>query len=177
MSDIVSETAKSRHLTRKYCRGNGVDVGSGGDPVVPWAIQTDLSDATYASYNSGALARGPIQIRSDDAFVNLPLKDGSLDFVYSSHLIEDFLDWDPLLIEWRRVLKPGGFLVICLPDKVRWNQALANGQMPNCAHKHESYPGELTTYAIRLGQFRVIEDRLTECFPGDYNILFAAQKV
>lgn len=172
-----SETAKYRHLTEGYCKGNGVDIGSGGSPVVPHAIQVDLSDATYAVYNSGNSPRGPVQWREDNAVYNLPFKNETLDFVYSSHLIEDFLNWDHILIEWRRVLKPGGYLVICLPDKVRWNQALTKGQPPNDAHKHESFPGELSNYAKRLGRLKVIEDRLTECFPDDYNILFVAQKI
>lgn len=173
----MSETSKYRHLTNKYCVGNGVDIGSGGDPVVPWAIQVDLSDESYARYNSNQAPRGPIQWRSDDVVWNLPFKRQSLDFVYSSHLIEDFLDWKPILFEWTRVLRPGGNLVILLPDKELWNEAIRRGQPPNCAHQHESFAGELSLYAKNLDNLKVIEDRCTNCFPGDYNILFAAQKL
>lgn len=105
----------------------------------------------------------------------MPFKNGTLDFVYSSHLLEDFFDWDPILTEWIRVLAPGGRLVILVPDKRLWADALARGQPPNCEHRHESYPGELTKYAKRLG-LKVETDALTNCFPGDYTILFVGVK-
>lgn len=178
MNDLAvedSETAKYRHLTTEHCRGNGVDIGSGGDPVVPWAINFDLPNDEFDRYHSGHPPRKPIQYGGDAK--NLPFKDGTLDFVYSSHLLEDFFDWDPVLREWMRVLKPGGKLVILVPDKKLWNDAIARGQPPNCAHTHESYPGEISKYVGRLGRMRVIRDSLTECFPNDYSILFVGVKL
>lgn len=177
MSDLAyedSETAKYRHLTTPFCRGNGVDIGSGGDPVVPWAINMDLPNDDFAHYHSGHPPRKPIQFGGDAA--NLPFKDGVLDFVYSSHLLEDFYDWDPILREWIRVLKPGGRLIILVPDKKLWADALARGQPPNCAHRHESYPGEISKYVTRLSGMKVIRDSLTECFENDYSILFVGVK-
>lgn len=161
-------------MTTKFCLGNGVDIGSQNDPVVPWAISLDLPHDAYATYTSGLAPENSLQWRGDGR--DLPFKDGVCDFVYSSHLIEDFLDWEPLLKEWTRVLKPGGYLVILLPDKQLWNEAIAKGQPPNCAHKHESYPGELTAHIHTVGDFHVICDNLTKAHPGDYNILFIAQK-
>jgi len=171
----VSETSKYRHLTAPYCQGNGVDIGSGGDPVVPWAIQLDLPDKEYQKYHSGQVI--PRQIQWRGSCIELPFKDSVLDFVYSSHLIEDFTDWDQLLIEWLRVLKPEGHLVILAPDKDLWGGALQRGQPANRAHKHEAYPGEFTECVQRIALVKVIEDRRTCCFPGDYTILFVAQKI
>lgn len=178
--DEVSETAKYRYLTAKYCRtsdgrsGVGVDIGSQGDTVVPWAISYDLPQAEFDTYCSFHPPKGPIHLRGHGD--KLPFDTGSLDFVYSSHLLEDYLDWNPVLDEWVRVLKPGGNLIVLVPDKELWAAAMAKGQTPNCAHRHEARVGELSTYAERLG-LRVLEDRLTEVNPGDYTILFAAQKV
>lgn len=170
-----SETAKYRHLTVEHCNGNGVDIGSGGDPVVPWAINFDLPRDAFAKYHSEHDPRHVIQFGGDAK--SLPFKDGVLDFVYSSHLLEDFLDWDPVLREWMRVLKPGGRLVILVPDKKLWADALARGQPPNCAHTHESFPGEISQYVSRLGRMPVIRDSLTNCFEGDYSILFVGIKL
>lgn len=170
----ATETAKYRHLTAKYCVGNGVDIGCGGSPVVPSAIAFDLPPETYAVYHSGLTPDRVIQWGGDCR--NLPFKDGVCDFVYSSHLIEDFFDWNPLLTEWARVIKPGGYLVILLPDKRLWNEAIARGQPPNCAHQHESFVGELSMHVSRMGGFHIVEDRLTNIAPGDYNIMFVAKK-
>lgn len=174
MMNALSETAKYRHLTQQYCQGVGIDIGSGGDPVVPWAVQMELPPNQYAMYNGGDLPRGPVQMYGDAQ--RLPFLDSSLDFVYNSHLLEDFSDWNPLLIEWHRVLKHGGKLVIIVPDKELFRLAVARGQPDNPAHRHEANVGELTACANPIG-FRVIEDHLTKCFEGDYSILFAAEKL
>lgn len=171
----ATESSKYRHLTTKYLSGNGVDLGCGGCPVVPWAIAFDLPNDDYLTYHSNHQGDRTIQFGGDAR--DLPFKDGTLDFVFSSHLIEDFLDWNPVLIEWKRVLKPGGRLVILVPDKNLWKAALDSGQPPNCAHQHESFVGELSQHAAAIGGLCVIEDRLTECHPGDYSIIFAATKV
>lgn len=172
----MSETAKHRDRTVQYCQGNGIDVGSQNDPVVPWAISLDLPHDEYVVYTSGQAPENSIQWRGDGR--DLPFKDGTLDFVYSSHMIEDFLNWEPILREWTRVLKLGGRLIIMLPDKVRWNEAIRNGQPPNCAHKHESFAGELTNHAeLYKLPLKILLDELTNQTPQDYNILFVAEKL
>jgi len=44
-------------------------------------------------------------------------RDGVLDFVYSSHLLEDLVDTEAVLREWIRILRPGGRLI--LADQVQ----------------------------------------------------------
>ena len=48
----------------------------------------------------------------------LPFRDGSFDYVYSSHLIEHFSHQEikSVLAEWVRILKKGGILEIRCPD-------------------------------------------------------------
>lgn len=171
---MASETSKYRKLTTKYCVGNGADIGSGGDPIVPNAIQVELPMEEYSKYRSGDVHQSPIQWHGSAE--SLPFKDKTLDFVYSSHLLEDFLHWKPLLLEWTRVLKKGGHLVILIPDKTLWEAALKRGQLPNCAHKHEGYVGELSRYSKLYG-WNVIEDRLTALDKNDYTILFVAKRI
>lgn len=173
--NMSSETSKYRKFTTKYCQGNGVDIGSGGDPVVPHAIQVELPKEEYAKYRSGDVHGSPIQWHGNAT--DLPFKERTLDFVYSSHLLEDFEKWRPVLIEWTRVLKRGGYIIILVPDKEKWNYAVQHLKQPvNCAHKHESYVGELSGYAKFLG-WKVIEDRLTALTPHDYTILFIGQRI
>lgn len=169
----MSEVSKYTKLIAPYCSGSGIDVGSQGAPAFPWLWQIDLPPEEYRIYNGGASLKGPVQLRGHGE--NLPVESDSLDVVVSSHLLEDFLDWTPLLKEWVRVLKKGGKLVILIPDKELWDKAIAAGQMGNPAHRHEGKPGELSSYAPSLG-LTVIRDSLTELFPGDYSILFVAIK-
>ena len=169
----VSESSRYRQLTIPYCHGCGLDIASGGDPVVPWAINFDLPEPEFSTYRNNAPAFGPIQCRGHAQ--NLPFDSDSFDFVFSSHLLEDFEDWTPLLKEWVRVLKPGGHLVLLIPDKELWHQAMLRGQPPNDAHRHEGQVGELSSYAPMLN-LTVFEDRLTNLWPGDYTILFVALK-
>jgi SAM-dependent methyltransferase len=178
----MSETARYRHLTEPYCKdGAGrpltvLDVASQGDPVVTWAWQLDLPEAEFAHYSGGQTRKGRGIQLSGHAH-KLPVDDNTLDVLYSSHFLEDTLDWRPILHEWTRVVKKGGKLIILIPDKARWNYAVLHLKQPvNCSHRHEGYPGELSTYAKEMG-WKVIEDRLTECHPHDYNILFVCEKL
>lgn len=179
----MSETAKYRHLTAKYCTGNGVDIGTGGyEPVVPHAISVELPPEQFAWYTGGRTPAFPIHLGC--GALDLPFKDKSLDFCYSSHLIEDMLDWIPPISEWTRVVKIGGYLVLLYPDKKLWNAAIAKGQPPNCQHHHESFVGEMSAFIAKyFGHFEVIEDRLT-ALPrdpatgiDDYSIIFVAKRV
>jgi SAM-dependent methyltransferase len=173
---IHSETEKYRYASAPYLSGVGVDIASQGVAVVPWAISYDLPHKEFSHYSNGAPPKGPLQLRG---FADkLPFEDQSLDFVYSSHYIEDVLDWAPIIKEWDRVLKIGGHMVILLPDKALWNAAIAAGQPPNCSHRHESFPGELTEFFRQFfGHYEIIKDELTAVTPEDYNIIFVAKRV
>lgn len=175
----MSETAKYRHLTVPFCQGNGLDLASGGDPVVPSAIQIELSPETYAYYNSNQPPRGPLQFRADNALFDLPFKDSVLDYVYASHILEDFTreQWKKLLPEWVRVLKKGGNLVILVPDCELWNYAITHlGQPCNCSHiAPEPHVGEISKHVEGLG-VTVIRDSLTNAHKNDYSILFVGSK-
>lgn len=173
---MSSETSLCRHITSHFCQGNGCDVGSGGDPVVPWAIQVDLPDDKFKEYGHAHEATAPIQWRGDAK--SLPFKDGVLGFCYSAHLIEDFTDWPVVLEEFTRVIKPGGHLIIMVPDRERFRAAVAAGQGDNLSHRHEFHVGELTNWALQHGGFQVIFDQLTLIRGvNDYNILFVAKKL
>lgn len=167
----MSETAKHRSQVQIFCAGNGVDLGSSGDPVVPWAIKLDLPTEKYLTYDP-TRTEDIIHWRGDAT--NLPFKDGTLDFCHSSHLLEDFENWQPILKEWDRALKIGGYLIIAVPDHARFRAAVAAGQGDNLNHKHESHVGELTAM---LPSYEVISDRMVNDDPREYSILYVGKKV
>lgn len=171
-----NETPKYRHLTWEYCRGCGVDIGSQGVPVVPWAISFDLPKDEFLEYSGGSEPFGPIHLRGHAD--RLPFESGSLDFVYSSHVLEDFPEDErlPVMTEWARPVRTNGYLVVLVPERERWQHAVqVLGRVPNCAHKGEPELGDLSRYAETIG-LEIVQERLTNLYKADYSILGVFRK-
>jgi predicted SAM-dependent methyltransferase len=129
----ASETSKCRARLAPFCTGYGVDLGFGGDPISTQAIRVD-SPRPYA--DTGAYA---VQLGGDATKLHW-FQDGVLDYVYSSHLLEDFVDTETVLREWLRVLKPGGNLIIFCPDEQIYRaHCRQTGQIYNENHKHADF--------------------------------------
>ncbi|MBX3749526.1 MAG: class I SAM-dependent methyltransferase [Opitutaceae bacterium] len=146
-----SETSKCRARLAPYCTGYGLDIGFGGDPINAAAIRVDLVQPY------GTVGRHPVQLGGDAG--NLPwFRDNTLDYVFSSHLLEDFQDTEAVLREWLRVLKPGGRLIIYCPDEMRYRaHCRATGQPYNIYHVHADFSLEFVQRALaRIGGTRTI---------------------
>jgi len=97
-------------------------------------------------------------------------QDGSLDFIYSSHLLEDYPDTESALREWLRVLKPGGHLIVFCPDEqVYRKHCQKTGQPYNEAHKHEFFSLDFVKQILdRIGQTKVLyENPLVDVYSWD----------
>ena len=131
----MSETARARDILAPYCQGIGIDIGFGGDPIVPHALTMDMPVPYTNVGQTKQLLQGDCR---DLSFI---CKE-SLDWVYSSHLIEDFTYAEilPILREWRRVLKPGGLLITLAPvEQVFRAHCIKTGQGYNEAHKNPDF--------------------------------------
>ncbi len=129
MSKGTSETSKCRPRLAPYCAGNGVDLGCGGDLIVPDAIGVDMP-RPYTSVGDR-----PIQLKGDATMLQW-FRDEALDYIFSSHLLEDFVNTQEILTEWLRVLKLGGHLSLFLPvEMVYRDHCKKTGQTYNLAHK------------------------------------------
>lgn len=172
----MSETDKHRKDVEQFCTGNGVDLGCSDTAIVPHAIRVDLPEDKFKNYNAQRSSHG-IHWRGDAT--NLPFKDCTLDFVHSSHLLEDFAanDWPRVLGEWSRVLRPGGHMIIAVPDKKRFRYRVEHmNQGENCAHLKESHVGELSSYLRPMG-YEILFDRfVTSTDPTEYSIICCARK-
>ena len=146
-----SETSLCRKRLKKYCIGNGVDLGYGGDPIVPEAITVDLPRPYRNAGNA------PLNIRGDAADLYW-FKDAVLDYVYSAHLLEDFIDTKKILEEWLRVLKPGGYLVLYCPDEKKYREhCKKTGQEYNQNHKIENFSLEYVLRILKgIGGFEIV---------------------
>ena len=128
----MSETSAARSVLAPYCVGLGIDMGFGGSAISPSAIAFDMPHMYCPSLE------GHRQHLQGDA-TNLPyVCDGAFDYIYSSHLIEDFY-YDELIgiiSEWRRILAPNGVLVLNCPDQKRFlDHCERTGQSRNENHK------------------------------------------
>lgn len=175
----MSETAKHRAQVVQYAWGNGCDIGSACDPLVAWDIQIELSEESYRGYNA-IRKQERVHWHDDAAVMNLPFKDGVLQHLHSSHLLEDFAEWGPVLKEWDRVIKAGGYLIVSVPDRERFRSYVQRGKdagydCDNMAHKRESFVGDLTEHIVHLG-YTVVMDRFVTNNPLEYSIIGVFRK-
>lgn len=148
-----SETAKCRHRLAKFCTGNGADLGFGGDAITENAIRIDYP-SPYASTEDQS-----VQLGGDCCKLHW-FQDKCLEFIYSSHLLEDFEDTQSVLSEWLRVLKPGGLLIIFCPDEQIYRRhCQKTGQYYNQQHKHADFSLEKVKGILRkMGQSQIIHE-------------------
>ena len=128
-----SETSKVRHLVIGYCNGYGCDIGFGGDKIK----KTDCAGIDYAQPYAYT-GKDPVDIACDVMNEPIPVADDTYDYVYTSHLIEDFVDTSAALKEFIRILKPGGNLILVFPDQPAYEKyCLRTGQTLNTHHVHK----------------------------------------
>ena len=131
-----SETSTVTDILAPYCVGIGCDIGYGGKKIVPEAWAFDLPHP-YTKVGEDRQ-----QLRGDCRHLSF-LCDEALDYLYSSHVLEDFT-YEQLrsviLPEWRRVLKHNGLLVVNCPDQQRFlAHCQRTGQPMNLAHKEPDF--------------------------------------
>ena len=131
------EVDDCRDRLSKWCVGNGLDIGFGGSPIVSGAICIDRHEG-HGGRPVIANAQ-PTHIAGEAD--RLPwFADNSFEYAFSSHLLEDFLDTQVILSEWLRVIKPGGHLVLFLPDQAAYvKYCHDHNSLPNGAHKHDNF--------------------------------------
>ena len=146
-----SETALCRRRLKRFCKGNGLDLGYGGDPIVPDAITVDLPTPYRNAGNA------PLNIRGDATNL-FWFKNAVLDYVYSSHLLEDFMDTKSILKEWLRVLKSGGYLILYCPDEKKYRKhCKKTGQTYNQNHKIDDFSLEYVLGVLKeIGDFEIV---------------------
>jgi len=97
--------------------------------------------------------------------------DESFDYVYSSHTLEDMPYPAAVLMEWWRVIKPGGRLILYLPlaknvakemGLANWQDFYANkGEIgANPHHEHDYLPSEIQELVANCGPIEVLVDEV-----------------
>jgi SAM-dependent methyltransferase len=119
------ETAKTKDrreregFFEKYCQGEGIDIGGWDDPLLPNIVNYDkVNNETY------------------DATYVKEINDNTYDFVYSSHCLEDIEYPATALMNWYRILKPGGYLILYLPHRDLYERKRSLPSIGNRFHKY-----------------------------------------
>lgn len=165
-----SETSKVRHLVLKYCEGHGCDIGFGGDKIKKEnCVGIDLN-TPYAYTGTDR-----VDIACDLNRGHIPVEDSTFDYVYSSHLIEDFADTAAVLREFIRILKPGGNLILVFPDQYKYEAYCKKHNQPiNKSHVHEDMGSNYMkqTFSYLFVEYKIDSELLfiSEC-EIDYNVI------
>jgi SAM-dependent methyltransferase len=119
---VTAETSKAfarrerENFFTKYCVGQGLDIGFGGDLIV--------SNAKGYDFEHG-----------DAQFLN-NIQDETYDFVYSSHTLEHLDDVVTALKNWYRVVKKNGYLILYIPHRDLYEKKQTLPSQFNDGHKH-----------------------------------------
>ena len=135
-------------FARELCRGKDVlDVASGegyGTALISQTARNVVGveiDGPSVKHASRAYARSNVSFLTGDARA-IPLANASVDVVVSFETLEHFFEHAAFIAEVRRVLRPGGQLVISSPDRDVYSSL---GGRVNPFHVHELSRAEFTT--------------------------------
>ena len=136
----------------RYFVGSGIDIGAGPDslddhrelfPRVSRVMEWDFEDG--------------------DAQVLDGLADDTFDFAHSSHCLEHMRDPHAALAAWVRVVKPGGHLIITVPDEDLYEQGVfpstfnTDHKWTFSIYKHKSWSAQTINVFDLLAR---LEDRV-----------------
>lgn len=141
-------------FSMRWLRGNGLDIGGGHDSI-------GVYRALFPLINSVTVFDLPQGDAQDLACV----PDDEFDFVYSAHCLEHVRDPFIALPNWLRVVKPGGHLVLTVPDEDMYEQGVWPSTF-NDDHKSTFTPFKHESWSP--ASVNVLE--LLQSLPGKFSI-------
>ncbi len=127
---MASETGKAairRGFDRRYVRylsGSGIDIGSGDDPLSSYKELFPMMTSCRAWDK-----------QDGDAQFMASVPDDTYDFVHSSHCLEHLENPNEALENWIRICKPGGYLLITVPDEDLYEGGVWPSTWAGAGHK------------------------------------------
>lgn len=154
-----NEAAKIKYDIVPYTRGRGLDIGCGGFKAYEHFIGVDNM---HHAQEFGWQYKPDMAI--DDAMKLDVFASQSMDFVFSSHLLEHMPDPERTLREWWRVIKPGGYLVLYLPDDELYPKMGTEGANPD--HKHDLNRTKVCAWMQDVGSWDLVVEELRDADNG-----------
>ena len=112
-SKSIARRLADVNFTSRYFVGNGLDLGGKPDPL---GLYTELF-CRMESVRTWDWEDGDAQFLAS-------VENGTVDFVHSSHCLEHLVDPFEGLKNWFRVVKPGGHVVVTIPDEDMYEQGV-----------------------------------------------------
>lgn len=112
-SKSISRRLADSNFLNRYFVGSGIDVGGKPDPLVLYrSLFSRMESVKTWDWEDG------------DAQYLKAVDDETYDFAHSSHCLEHLIDPREGLANWLRVVKPGGYLVVTVPDEDLYEQGI-----------------------------------------------------
>jgi len=122
-SKSIQRRLADANFLRRYFVGEGLDIGGSPDPLSLYKELFPLMKSVRTwDWNDG-----------DAQFLEV-VADTSLDFVHSSHCLEHLNDPYEGLHNWFRVVKPGGYVIVTVPDEDLYEQGVFPSEF-NSGHR------------------------------------------
>jgi SAM-dependent methyltransferase len=147
-SKAVMRRLHDNRFATRYFVGSGIDIGAGSDTLGQYTQFFPLMEECRAW-----------DLQDGDAQLLAGVPDNTLDFAHSSHCLEHMREPREALKNWLRVLRPGGHLVVLVPDEDLYEQ----GQFPSTfntdhkwtftLHKTKSWSAKSVNLLALLGEF------------------------
>lgn len=112
-SKSIARRLHDANFSNRFFVGSGIDIGGKPDPLVLYAELFPRLE-TVRTWD----------LEDGDAQFLAGVPDESLDFVHSSHCLEHLREPATGLHHWFRVLKPGGHLIVTVPDEDLYEQGI-----------------------------------------------------
>jgi len=127
-----SKAAKRRYYDgafhNRYFVGKGIDIGGKPDPLAQYiGAFPRMTEVRTWDMEDG-----------DGQYLH-GVPDNAVDFVHASHSLEDMEDVSEALHNWSRVVKPGGFIIVTVPDEDLYEM---------CHWPSRRYPAHKWTFTI-----------------------------
>ncbi|MFM9370627.1 class I SAM-dependent methyltransferase [Streptomyces sp. Da 82-17] len=145
-----------------------LDAGCGSGPLTA-ALRERGADVTGIDASAGMLALArkrlgdDVDLRRVDLREQLPFEDGEFDAVVASLVLHYLEDWAPTLGEMRRVLRPGGRLIVSVQHPFV-DYAIQNPRPDYHATTSYSEDFEFSGRSVRLTFWRRPLHAMTEAF-------------
>ena len=108
----------------------GLDIGCAGDKLFKHMKGFDLPNP-YSRCGDDR-----IDYRGDASKISSYFPEDHWKFIYSSHLLEDFPNTKEVLADWKKIVKPDGYIILYLPNEQRYrSHCKKTGQQYNGSHK------------------------------------------
>lgn len=153
-------------LVQKYCKGYGAEIGAGVQPMlVPRGSRTVYIDAEPADFWRQDPRWQHENIRDpdiiDEGETLSTIADDSFDYLIAAHVLEHIEDPILAIKNWVRVVKPGGHILVAVPD-MRFSEDERNREVTTVEHfKRDHAEGPHVSLAEHMQELGLVPEGTT----------------